>query len=140
MEYPIYIDGTKKGTLCVTQEKLHLAFCAECEYVPQIVRLSVFGGGKSGYLGVMEPKGDKLILLRRKSREALKDFPRPIEYAADREIMPEQNENDVIWREAPNGTLVSDYLLAIPADMPHNIGIVRRINGRQYIVFPGKRK
>lgn len=140
MDYPIYINGAKCGSLTVTQEKLHLVFYAECDLMPQLIRLKVFGGGKSAYLGVMEPKGDKLILLRRKSREALREFPCPIEYAADREMMPEQNENDVIWREAPNGTLVSDYLLAIPADMPQNLGIVRKIKGRQYIVFPGKRK
>ena len=135
MEYPIYIDGTKKGTLCVTQEKLHLAFYAECEYVPQLVRLSVFGGGKSGYLGVMEPKGDKLTLFRRKSRRELEAFPRPIEYAADRELT-EETEN--IWYSSPEGVLSNGECVAIPANLRRKISISRIICGREYIVFPRK--
>lgn len=140
MEYPLYINGTKHGTLTVTQEKLHLAFCAECDYTPQLVRLRVFGGGKSGYLGVMEPKGDKLVLLRRKSRAELKDFPQPIEYAADAEIVSAQNDVGTVWRRADNGTLVSEKYIAIPSDIRRDLSIVRIIDGRQYIVFPGKRK
>lgn len=140
MDYPIYIKGTKCGTLTVTQEKLHLVFYAECDYTAEIVRLSVFGNGKSAYLGVMEPNGDKLRLTRRKSREELKNFPRPIEYAADNEQKTVQNTADTIWRKAANGTLISDNLIAIPSDMSDKYGILREINGRQYIVFPGKRK
>lgn len=140
MDYPIYINGIRNGTLTVTQEKLHLVFSAECGYTSGIVRLSVFGNGGSAYLGVMEPRGDKLVLLRRKSREQLKDFPRPIEYAADKAIAEEENSDDIIWHVAANGTLISDNFLAIPSDMRGNSGILRIINGRQYIVFPGKRK
>lgn len=98
MDYPLYINGTKCGKLTVTRENLHLAFYAECAYMPQLVRLKVFGGGKSAYLGVMEPKGDKLVLLRRKSREELKCFPRPIEYAADAEIQISKDTGGISWR------------------------------------------
>ena len=140
MEYPLYINGTKCGTLTVTREKLHLAFYAECELMPQLVRISVFGGGKSAYLGVMEPKGDRLVLRRRKSRNELRDFPTPIEYAADAEIAPERDNDGTVWRRADNGTLVSEKYIALPSDMRRKTGIVREIGGRQYAVFPGKRK
>ena len=139
MKCPLYIDGEEKGTLTVTQDKLHLVFSAECEYTPKLVRLSVFGGGKSALLGVMEPRGDKLVLYRRKSRNELYGFPKPIEYAADK-ILEEKND-DILWRRADNGTLVSEDYIAIPCRIrnPKNCDI-RVIDGREYIVFPGKIK
>ena len=139
MKYPIYIDGTEKGTLTVTQDKLHLVFSAECEYTPKLIRLSVFGNGSSAYLGVMEPRGNKLILCRRKSRSELRNFPTPIEYAADNPLA--EKSDDTLWREAENGTLVNDDYIAIPSNIrnPKNCDI-RVINGREYIVFPGKIK
>ena len=141
MKYPLYIDGKPKGTLTVTQDKLHLAFYAECEYTPKLVRLSVFGKGKSAYLGVMEPKDNKLILCRRKSRSELKNFPTPIEYAADKVIETGEKETDIIWYEDPNGILRTREYIAIPASIRHPRGCdIRRINGREYIVFPGKIK
>ena len=139
MKYPVYIEGEEKGTLTVTQESLHLVFCAECEYTPKLVRLSVYGNGKSAYLGVMEPRGDRLILRRRKSRNELRGFPTPIEYAADKIL--EEKTDDILWRKAPNGTLVSEDYIAIPSSIrnPKNCD-VRVIDGREYIVFPGKIK
>ena len=139
MKYPLYIDGIEKGTLTVTQDKLHLVFNAECEYTQKLVRLSVFGKGESAYIGVMEPKGNKLVLCRRKSRNELSHFPRPIEYAANNVL--EKSSNDILWREAPNGTLVNDDFIAIPACIrnPQSCDI-RVLNGREYIVFPGKIK
>ena len=94
---------------------------------------------KSAYLGVMEPRGDKLILHRRKSRNELLSFPTPIEYAADKIL--EEKSDDTIWRKAENGTLVSEDYIAIPSRIrnPKNCDI-RVIDGREYIVFPGKIK
>lgn len=139
MKYPVFIDGIQKGTLNVTQDKLHLVFYAECEYTPELVRLSVFGKGRSAYLGLMEPKDNKLVLCRRKSRNELAGFPKPIEYAADKIL--EGERGDTIWRKAENGTLVSDGFIAIPSCLGkiENCDI-RIIDGREYIVFPGKIK
>lgn len=141
MKYPLYIDGKPKGTLTVTQEKLHLVFHAECEYTQRLIRLSVFGNGKSAYLGVMEPKNNKLVLCRRKSRSELKNFPTPIEYAADRELIADKKSDDTVWYEAPNGTLSTKGLIAIPSDIRHPKNCdIRRINGREYVVFPSEIK
>lgn len=141
MKYPLYIDGKPKGTLTVTQDKLHLVFYGECEYTQKLIRLSVFGNGKSAYLGVMEPKNNKLVLRRKKSRSELADFPTPIEYAADRELLTAKKSEDTIWCEAPDGTLSTNGFIAIPSDIRHPKNCdIRRINGREYIVFPGKIK
>ena len=47
-----------------------------------IVRISVYGEYKEGYLGVMAPEGEGLALRRRLSRSELRAFPAQIEYAA----------------------------------------------------------
>ena len=54
--YPVLINGEKKGTLTVSREGLTTRFDAKCEDPGTLVRLSVYGGGKEGYLGVMTPE------------------------------------------------------------------------------------
>lgn len=81
--YPIHINGENKGTLTVTAEGLATVFDARCEDPGRLVRLSVYGEGKEGYLGVMEPENGALVLRRRMSRSAMTDFPETVEYAAE---------------------------------------------------------
>ena len=78
--YPVLINGEKKGTLTVSREGLTTRFDAKCEDPGTLVRLSVYGGGKEGYLGVMTPENGVLTLHRRLTLAA---FPAEIELAAE---------------------------------------------------------
>ena len=79
--YPIILDGETTGELSVSREGLFWSFEANCEMRDEIVRLSVYGNGKEGYLGIMEPFGDMLRLTKKFSRTALKEFPEYITHA-----------------------------------------------------------
>ena len=81
--YPVLINGEKKGALTVSREGLTTRFDAKCEDPGTLVRLSVYGGGKEGYLGVMTPENGALTLHRRLTRAALAAFPAEIELAAE---------------------------------------------------------
>ena len=77
--YPIIIDGELAGKLTVDRQGALTAFHAECSSLPGLVRLSVYGGGREGYLGVLAPEGEKLTLHKALSRAAMREFPPEIE-------------------------------------------------------------
>lgn len=81
--YPILIHGEKKGALTVTREGLTTRFDARCEDPGTLVRLSVYGAGREGYLGVMTPENGALTLHRKLTRAGMADFPAAIEYAGE---------------------------------------------------------
>ncbi len=81
--YPVLINGEKKGTLAISREGLTTRFDAKCEDPGTLVRLSVYGGGREGYLGVMTPENGVLTLHRKLTRAALAAFPAEIEFAAE---------------------------------------------------------
>ena len=76
--YPILIDGALAGSLTVTAAGGRTAFSAVCRQLDGVVRISVYGGGREGYLGVLAPEGGGLALRRTLSRAALRDFPAEI--------------------------------------------------------------
>lgn len=76
--YPIVIDDRETGTINVAHEGLFWCFEATSELSGDIVRLSVYGDGGEGYLGVMEPRDGQLRLKKRLSRSAVSSFPCPI--------------------------------------------------------------
>lgn len=142
-KYPLLIDGRESGELRVTRRGALTLFEAEAEDGGGILRLSVYGGGREGYLGVMSPSGEGRVALRRQlSRAALRDFPEQIEYAApagaapavtepepgpEPESTPEPEpgqdegpEGGLIWYSSPDGTLSAHdgrrLLVALPAD------------------------
>lgn len=142
-KYPLLIDGRESGELRVTRRGALTLFEAEAEDGGGILRLSVYGGGREGYLGVMSPSGEGRVALRRQlSRAALRDFPEHIEYAAptgaapavtepepgpEPESAPEPEpgqdegpEGGLIWYSSPDGTLSAHdgrrLLVALPAD------------------------
>ena len=142
-KYPLLIDGRESGELRVTRRGALTLFEAEAEDGGGILRLSVYGGGREGYLGVMSPSGEGRVALRRQlSRAALMDFPEQIEYAApagaapavtepepgpEPESAPEPEpgqdegpEGGLIWYSSPDGTLSAHdgrrLLVALPAD------------------------
>jgi hypothetical protein len=95
MEIPVYLNGEAAGTLRISQEGLYTVLEAETPGQGGLVRLWVHGGGRSAYLGVMQPVGGGLSLRRRCSRSQLSAFPAPMEFASDRE----RDERDETCRE-----------------------------------------
>ena len=138
---PVYIDGKECGSLKIYSDGLMSVFDAECSAVPAgPVRLYLFGGGKSVLLGTMQPNGAGLGIVRRFSRSELKKLPEKPEYAADRPV-PEKEGSDTLWRRGKMGCLLTDGLIAIPADEAQ-LGRVadklRLIEGRMYLIFKRK--
>lgn len=82
--YPIILDGNTEGELKITREGLFWVFEAKTSMRDDIVRLSVFGDGVEGYLGIMEPYGNELQLTKKLSRTALGSFPRNITHAGQK--------------------------------------------------------
>ena len=150
-KHPLYINGKEVGSLCIYTDGLMTCLEAECEDISGLINLYVFGGGESAYLGTMQPKGNKLQLLKRYSRSELNKLPKHIEYAAN-EVLEKKTEKaaekdeGLLWFSTANGYLTCfdgrQSLVAFPADsakLPRDNGIIRIINGREYAVFPGKR-
>lgn len=149
--YPVYIDGTQCGSLRAYQDGLMTVFNAECRCGERLVRLSIFGGGKSAALGVMQPEKGRLHLVKKFSRTQMQALPQTIEYASDKLLTPVKQpdppeEDGLLWFSTPQGFLTCfdgrQSLVAIPADMcasSRTKPILRTINGREYAVFPGKR-
>ena len=162
-EYPVMAGGTQVGTLSVTRKGLLTVFDATAADNGEVFRVSVYGGDKEGYLGVMYPENGALRLVKRFSRAAMAGFPETIEYAGPSgergrapspareriEQAPRKNAaapvgGDTLWFSASDGTLSTfdgqRLFVAIPTEhvsVPKGSeGVLRRINGREYIVFP----
>ena len=160
--YPIILDGLRAGTLTVTRQGLMTQFAARCEDPGRLLRLSVYGGGREGYLGVMAPENGALTLCRRLSHSAMEAFPETIEYAAEAgedpppaEESPDEDpapaplpelpepETDVIWFTAGDGSLFTEldgvHYRAIPMaawGLPMDKAAGRRfIDGVEYAIF-----
>lgn len=132
-------------------------FQCACPLRSGVIRVSVYGGGREGYLGVLAPDGGGLRLSRSLSPAAMRGFPENIEYAAESggEKRPRQPEaapeeslgGGLLWFSTPQGTLTAfdgaRNLVALPAgSLRAPESALRTINGRKYIVFPagGRRK
>ena len=151
MTYPILVDGHRRGTLKTEQEGLLRCFEGECEEVGRVLRLSVYGGGREGYLGVMEPKDGRLTICRRLTRHDTETFPSTIRYAAEAgqrvsSPFPPEREapsgGDTLWYRVGDGSLFATEngkaLRAYPC-----VGVCRKhfpdlreIDGILYVVFP----
>lgn len=81
-KYPILSEGALVGELTVTREGLMTVFDANCRMADGIVRLSVYGAGNEGYLGVMAPSEGRLRLRKVLSPNAMKAMPGVIEEVA----------------------------------------------------------
>ena len=77
--HPIVFDSAVVGKLTVSRQGPRTVFDAWCRPMEGIVRISVYGGGREGCLGVLAPEGDGLTLRRRFSRAELQGFPQVIE-------------------------------------------------------------
>ena len=156
MEYPIYIEGRQSGTLTESTEGLYTVFRADCPKRGGLIRLWLHGGGQSACLGLLAPRGDRLVLTRRLSRQARAAFPGTIERVSDQpwaaqsgspasappppEPSPTRDELELEgWRALPDGSLIAaDGRRALPASLPPSSPLaphLLRIGGRDYLVF-----
>ena len=148
MTVPVILNGRECGTLELRRDGPFTLFEARCERQPELTRLWVFGGGRRGYLGVLQPEGDGLALRRRLSRAAMRSFPDKIEYAgaAPDTAHPERKE-PAAEREAEGWTLRPDGslwraegeggVLALPCTLRREVRGVRVhvIGGKKYLLF-----
>lgn len=88
--YPIILDGEKTGEIKVSRDGLFWRFEARNEMRSELIRLSVYGDGLEGYLGVMEPCGQELTLTKKLSKTALSGFPKNISFGSRKgeQVMP----------------------------------------------------
>ena len=166
--YPIIIDEKIVGKLNVYTKGASTCFEAVCGLLDGLVRISVYGGGAEGYLGVLVPEGAQMRLCKSFSRAALCAFPKEIESVerSGRE-QPEKQEaptdaetalpsgtapdemregESLLWYSSPDGALVcfdgQRSLIALPLGddrIPEGFGGTRRrIEGREYIVYTTK--
>ncbi len=78
-KYPIIVDGAPLGALEVKKNGARTQFAARCRMVEGLLRISVYGEGKEGYLGVMAPESGELTLTRTLSPLDMRAFPGRIE-------------------------------------------------------------
>lgn len=163
MDVPIFIGGREAGSLRVTRSGLYTVLEAQLPAgTGGLTRLWVHGGGKSAYLGVMQPWSAGLWLRRSLSRAELRAFPDPIEFASDQETesgeqapdslhntgseLPEappapEPEEGLVWTRRPDGSLTAfdgvSGLVALPAALRvSNPRVAERvIEGKKYLVF-----
>jgi len=126
--YPIFIDERETGTVSVAKEGLFWCFEARSETVPDMVRLSVFGEGGEGYLGIMEPKDGLLWLRKRLSKAAVSGFPFPITHGGRRgagqrlpkppELSAESGSAPIVPEPFPEGKPITDTMAAEKPETP----------------------
>ncbi|MGE4354746.1 MAG: hypothetical protein AB7D36_11770 [Oscillospiraceae bacterium] len=155
-EYPVILDGEKVGTLNITRQGIKYVFDAFCPDTDNLIRLSVYGDGGEGYLGVMQPDKGGMRLHREMSRNALSQFPKTIKYAGrageQREKprpQPKQNtasakkENVTYWKSDNLGRLWTNENEVTLCAVSKRLKIachgeelpVRVIDGVEYRVF-----
>jgi len=154
MEYPLFVSGERAGLLRVHQDGLFTVFEAQCGFRRELLRISVYGQGREGYLGIMQPRSGGLYLKRKFSRGQMKGFPEIIEYAAPAgmnvkkenadavaEEKTEPVEDALCWYRMCDGSLIrrdgDSIIVALPARLrKHTPGtVLREIDGRLYMLF-----
>ena len=145
MPCPVYIDGIEAGTLTETREGLYRVFRADCAMREGLHRLWLHGGGRSVYLGLLTPAGDRLKLEKRFSRAA--GLPDQIDCARNSAAAPlpspaAEPPGALVWHTLPSGALIAydgqTQYLALPAALSPSSPAaerLRRIGGKDYLVF-----
>ncbi len=159
--YPIIINGENCGELTVSREGAYTRFVADCVSFGGVIRLSVYGAGAEGYLGVPMPLNGRLRLDKRLSPAAIKAFPKKIERCSlagekpepepapetepecteapeEKEDSPcreEKDEESTYWYATTDGALVSREgereLVALP---PEDERVPKDIPGQPRII------
>ena len=149
--YPVRVDGRDAGVLTVSREGLWSVFSLRCADPGRLLRLSVYGDGAEGYLGVPEPEGGELRLVRRFSAAQTARLPGRIEYAGEAGLSPagltekpvRGRETETLWYAVGDGTLYTrtprGAWRAVPLTggrLPPGAAEARRIEGADYALFP----
>ncbi len=82
---PVYINGERVGELTAAPQGRFWRVRLRMEDIGRVARLSVYGGGRSAYLGIPEPDGRGAMTLER----TVRTWPEGAEYCAEREAEPE---------------------------------------------------
>lgn len=148
MELPILEQGRRLGWLRICREGLYTRFEASLPLREGMNRLFVHGGGESGCLGLLAPRGKSLILSRRLSRLEMEKLPNKLEYASlspegekpgKRPPQPKEKPVESGWKARPDGSLVleRERLLALPCEIDGSREGLRilRLGDREYLVF-----
>ena len=154
--YPVIIKGAVCGTLKIEKAGGYTRFICDCPHEGEVIRLSVYGEGREGYLGVPLPVDGRLKLDKKLSPAAMAAFPQSLDHCGiageeccGKEALPEEEECVVeedggsLWVATADGALVSREgereLVALPpedARVPRNIpGQPRTIEGKEYLVY-----
>ena len=102
MELPIMEQGERIGTLRIGKEGLYTVFRAELPRREGLQRLWLCGAGAWACLGLLEPEGETLRLVRRLSRADCARLPRRPEYAA---LQPQRAAEPDRAKEPEDGSL-----------------------------------
>lgn len=76
--YPVIINGESCGEMSVSRDGLMTIFHVTMELREGVTRLSVYGDGAEGYLGVAMPENGELHLRKAVSAAGLRAFPKEI--------------------------------------------------------------
>ncbi len=148
MKYPVYIQGKECGELSISKEGLYTYITADCEMREGIIRLSIFGEGKSVKFGTLCPKNERLHLKKRYSDNEMRCLPKGIDYAADVAVTGTEPEamdeaDGLLWFQTVDGSLTAfdgeRSLIAIPTDGKRVVGRYMKLEGKSYMVFAAKR-
>lgn len=148
-EIPIIIEGTTCGTVRLQKQGAYVLCTGQAQWRRETVRLWVYGEGNPVYLGMLIPEGEGCGLRKKLSLREFSQFPRAMTHCApygqEQTTSTECNENDVLWTELGDGTLLGTLggqrYLALPTlDMPAmprgSCGLLRWIEGKPYFIFP----
>ena len=129
-EYPVVLGGERAGSIQVRRDGIRYVFEASCPGRSGLVRLSIYGDGREGYLGVMQPGEGGLVLRRSLSRSELRNFPEKPTHAGERGERPrqaapepkrEEAEKVTWWRRDALGLLHAEEdgrsLCAVPRSL-----------------------
>ena len=150
MDYPFYYKGKLSGTLSVAESGIYTLFRLDAEKIDKkMLRVSVYGEGKESCLGLAEVRGGKIYFEKKLSRNAMRELPRKIEYAAETgekaaekiQKKEEEKETGLVWEKRPDGSLISNdgksNIVALPAELRGKTGKdkIKVIDGCSYMLF-----
>ena len=148
-EYPVILDGKNVGKLSISTAGGKTVFDAFCPGMTRLIRLSVYGCGREGYLGVMQPENGGMRLRKLMSTKELTGFPQQIDHAGcQNEVLTSQQsdqatqkkEYETIWRQDVLGLLWTNERGEVLCAIPRHMGIAhmgtelppRVIEGTEY--------
>ncbi len=139
---PIMINSKACGTLQFIRQGAYVLCRGQAQYAGEMLRLWVYGKGEPAYLGVVQRSGE----VRRKFSSAeFARLPHPLEYCAPEPMKKQAPGPDRLWYDMGDGTLVCHegeaVYRAFPAEgvrLPRGGRVLlREIEGKQYLIFPG---